>query len=114
MNILKGLNPEEFRTVRGLVIDMVLATDMSEHFHKLKEMKLLLSSPDLCVALCPRARASANLLPLLQGSPAEGGAPLQVLSAATAHSRHLQPGQGQFAHSALRPASNTVCVRVHV
>ena len=35
-----------FRVVRGLIIDMVLATDMSCHFEQLKIMKNLLSSPD--------------------------------------------------------------------
>ena len=32
--------------VRGLIIDMVLATDMSSHFEQLKQMRLLLSEPD--------------------------------------------------------------------
>ena len=32
--------------MRGLVIDMVLATDMSSHFDQLKQMRLLLSSPE--------------------------------------------------------------------
>ena len=44
MNILHGLNSEDFLKVRGLVIDMVLATDMSGHFDQLNEMKALLSS----------------------------------------------------------------------
>ena len=35
-----------FRLVRGLIIDMVLATDMSCHFAEVKNMKNLLSSPD--------------------------------------------------------------------
>jgi len=35
---------EEFRLLRGLVIDMVLATDMSGHFEQLKQMKLLMSA----------------------------------------------------------------------
>lgn len=33
--------------MRGLVIDMVLATDMSLHFEHLQEMKQLLSAPDV-------------------------------------------------------------------
>ena len=43
-NILQGLNSENFMKVRGLVIDMVLATDMSGHFEHLNEMKSLLSA----------------------------------------------------------------------
>ena len=54
MNILQGLSSEEFAEVRGLVIDMVLATDMSSHFEQVKQMRLLLSGPDrcLCVEYC--------------------------------------------------------------
>jgi len=44
LNILKELEVEEFRLLRGLVIDMVLATDMSGHFEQLKQMKLLVSA----------------------------------------------------------------------
>ena len=42
-NILQSLSLDEFTIVRGLVIDMVLATDMSGHFEQLKQMRLLLS-----------------------------------------------------------------------
>lgn len=42
-NILQNLSLDEFTIVRGLVIDMVLATDMSGHFEQLKQMRLLLS-----------------------------------------------------------------------
>ena len=42
-NILIGLKAEEYREFRGLVIDMVLATDMSGHFQQLKNMKSMLS-----------------------------------------------------------------------
>ncbi|XP_012271293.1 calcium/calmodulin-dependent 3',5'-cyclic nucleotide phosphodiesterase 1 isoform X1 [Orussus abietinus] len=42
-NILQNLSREEFREFRTLVIDMVLATDMSFHFQQLKNMKNLLS-----------------------------------------------------------------------
>ena len=35
-----------FRDFRGLVIDMVLATDMSFHFQQIKNMKNLLSMPE--------------------------------------------------------------------
>lgn len=42
-NILQSLSREEFREFRTLVIDMVLATDMSFHFQQLKNMKNLLT-----------------------------------------------------------------------
>ncbi|XP_015520224.1 calcium/calmodulin-dependent 3',5'-cyclic nucleotide phosphodiesterase 1 isoform X7 [Neodiprion lecontei] len=42
-NILQNFSREEFREFRSLVIDMVLATDMSFHFQQLKNMKNLLS-----------------------------------------------------------------------
>ncbi|XP_078035656.1 dual specificity calcium/calmodulin-dependent 3',5'-cyclic nucleotide phosphodiesterase 1A-like isoform X2 [Augochlora pura] len=42
-NILQNLSREEFREFRTLVIDMVLATDMSFHFQQLKNMKNILS-----------------------------------------------------------------------
>nr|CAD7198413.1 unnamed protein product [Timema douglasi] len=42
-NILQNLSREEFREFRSLVIDMVLATDMSFHFQQLKNMRNLLS-----------------------------------------------------------------------
>nr|CAD7590018.1 unnamed protein product [Timema genevievae] len=42
-NILQNLSREEFREFRTLVIDMVLATDMSFHFQQLKNMRNLLS-----------------------------------------------------------------------
>ena len=42
-NILENLSQDEFTAVRELVINMVLATDMSGHFEQLKQMRLLLS-----------------------------------------------------------------------
>ncbi|KAK3915870.1 Calcium/calmodulin-dependent 3',5'-cyclic nucleotide phosphodiesterase 1 [Frankliniella fusca] len=42
-NILQNLSREEFREFRTLVIDMVLATDMSFHFQQLKNMRNTLS-----------------------------------------------------------------------
>ncbi|XP_065886892.1 dual specificity calcium/calmodulin-dependent 3',5'-cyclic nucleotide phosphodiesterase 1A-like [Dysidea avara] len=46
LNVLKSLKQEDYRLVRGLIIDMVLATDMSCHFEQIKTMKNLLSSPE--------------------------------------------------------------------
>lgn len=43
-NVLSNLSKEEFRELRTLVIDMVLATDMSYHFQQLKNMKHLLTT----------------------------------------------------------------------
>lgn len=45
-NVLQNLSREEFRELRTLVIDMVLATDMSFHFQQLKNMKNLLTLAD--------------------------------------------------------------------
>ncbi|KAK2144659.1 hypothetical protein LSH36_739g01001 [Paralvinella palmiformis] len=45
-NILSGLKKEEYRDFRSLVIDIVLATDMSFHFQQIKNMKNLLSMPE--------------------------------------------------------------------
>ncbi|XP_053385737.1 dual specificity calcium/calmodulin-dependent 3',5'-cyclic nucleotide phosphodiesterase 1C-like [Mercenaria mercenaria] len=45
-NILSNLSKEEYREFRNLVIDMVLATDMSYHFQQIKNMKNLLSMPE--------------------------------------------------------------------
>ncbi|XP_055331378.1 dual specificity calcium/calmodulin-dependent 3',5'-cyclic nucleotide phosphodiesterase 1A-like isoform X2 [Paramacrobiotus metropolitanus] len=45
-NILANLTKEEYREFRSLVIDMVLATDMSIHFQQIKNMKSLLSMPE--------------------------------------------------------------------
>lgn len=42
-NVLANLSKEEFRELRTLIIDMVLATDMSYHFQQLKNMKNLLT-----------------------------------------------------------------------
>ncbi|XP_077296012.1 dual specificity calcium/calmodulin-dependent 3',5'-cyclic nucleotide phosphodiesterase 1A-like isoform X2 [Arctopsyche grandis] len=42
-NILQNLSRDEFREFRTLVIDMVLATDMSFHFQQIKNMRNLLS-----------------------------------------------------------------------
>ncbi|XP_042898223.1 dual specificity calcium/calmodulin-dependent 3',5'-cyclic nucleotide phosphodiesterase 1A isoform X3 [Parasteatoda tepidariorum] len=44
--ILNNLSKEEFREFRALVIDMVLATDMSSHFQQIKTMKSLLAHSD--------------------------------------------------------------------
>ncbi|ELU10052.1 hypothetical protein CAPTEDRAFT_103680 [Capitella teleta] len=45
-NILTSLKKEEYRDFRSLVIDIVLATDMSYHFQQIKNMKNLLSMPE--------------------------------------------------------------------
>lgn len=42
-NVLQNLSREQFRELRTLIIDMVLATDMSYHFQQLKNMKNLLT-----------------------------------------------------------------------
>lgn len=48
-NILKNLSQDDFRTVRSLVVDMVLATDMSRHFEQIKTLRGVLSHQDSTV-----------------------------------------------------------------
>uniref|UniRef100_A0A914ULD8 Phosphodiesterase n=1 Tax=Plectus sambesii TaxID=2011161 RepID=A0A914ULD8_9BILA len=45
-NILEHLTREEFREFRNMVIEIVLATDMSTHFVQIKTMKNMLSLPE--------------------------------------------------------------------
>ncbi|XP_064646960.1 dual specificity calcium/calmodulin-dependent 3',5'-cyclic nucleotide phosphodiesterase 1A-like isoform X13 [Lineus longissimus] len=45
-NIVSNLSRDEYKEFRSLVIDMVLATDMSYHFQQIKNMKNLLSMPE--------------------------------------------------------------------
>ncbi|XP_055927756.1 dual specificity calcium/calmodulin-dependent 3',5'-cyclic nucleotide phosphodiesterase 1A-like isoform X3 [Argiope bruennichi] len=45
-NILSHLSKEEYKEFRTLVIDMVLATDMSSHFQQIKSIKSLIGHPD--------------------------------------------------------------------
>ncbi|CAL1294416.1 unnamed protein product [Larinioides sclopetarius] len=45
-SILSNLSKEEYREFRSLVIEMVLATDMSSHFQQIKTMKTLLCHSD--------------------------------------------------------------------
>ncbi|XP_052867554.1 dual specificity calcium/calmodulin-dependent 3',5'-cyclic nucleotide phosphodiesterase 1-like [Anopheles cruzii] len=42
-NVLQNLSRDEYRELRTLIIDMVLATDMSFHFQQLKNMRNLLT-----------------------------------------------------------------------
>ncbi|XP_066263831.1 dual specificity calcium/calmodulin-dependent 3',5'-cyclic nucleotide phosphodiesterase 1A-like isoform X3 [Branchiostoma lanceolatum] len=46
LNIVYNMSKEDYKDFRTLVIDMVLATDMSYHFAQVKQMKSLLSCPD--------------------------------------------------------------------
>lgn len=45
-NVLVNLSREEYREFRTLVIEMVLATDMSSHFQQIKAMKTMLALQD--------------------------------------------------------------------
>ncbi|TKR62824.1 hypothetical protein L596_026736 [Steinernema carpocapsae] len=45
-NIFERLTREEFRELRNMVIEIVLATDMSTHFVQIKTMKNMLSLPE--------------------------------------------------------------------
>ncbi|XP_056869174.1 dual specificity calcium/calmodulin-dependent 3',5'-cyclic nucleotide phosphodiesterase 1A isoform X1 [Takifugu flavidus] len=46
VNILSNLSKDDWRELRSLVVEMVLATDMSCHFEQIKVMKSLLQQPD--------------------------------------------------------------------
>ncbi|XP_038623976.1 calcium/calmodulin-dependent 3',5'-cyclic nucleotide phosphodiesterase 1C isoform X2 [Tachyglossus aculeatus] len=46
MNILSNLSKEDWREFRTLVIEMVMATDMSCHFQQIKAMKSALQQPE--------------------------------------------------------------------
>ncbi|KAM7370268.1 hypothetical protein PAMP_011533 [Pampus punctatissimus] len=46
MNILSNLSKDDWREMRTLVVEMVLATDMSCHFQQIKAMKSLLQQPE--------------------------------------------------------------------
>ncbi|NXU58980.1 PDE1C phosphodiesterase, partial [Turnix velox] len=46
MNILSNLTKDDWREFRALVIEMVLATDMSCHFQQIKAMKNALQQPE--------------------------------------------------------------------
>ncbi|XP_032807131.2 dual specificity calcium/calmodulin-dependent 3',5'-cyclic nucleotide phosphodiesterase 1A-like isoform X2 [Petromyzon marinus] len=45
-NILINLSKDDWRELRALVVEMVLATDMSCHFQQIKAMKTTLQQPD--------------------------------------------------------------------
>ncbi|XP_067343063.1 dual specificity calcium/calmodulin-dependent 3',5'-cyclic nucleotide phosphodiesterase 1A [Channa argus] len=46
LNILTNLSKDDWRELRTLVVEMVLATDMSCHFQQVKAMKSLLQQPE--------------------------------------------------------------------
>ncbi|KAM3603805.1 uncharacterized protein V6R79_002396 [Siganus canaliculatus] len=46
MNILYNLSKDDWRELRALVVEMVLATDMSCHFQQVKAMKNFLQQPE--------------------------------------------------------------------
>ncbi|KAK2859313.1 hypothetical protein Q5P01_003933 [Channa striata] len=46
LNILVNLSKDDWRELRTLVVEMVLATDMSCHFQQVKAMKSLLQQPE--------------------------------------------------------------------
>ncbi|XP_068425684.1 dual specificity calcium/calmodulin-dependent 3',5'-cyclic nucleotide phosphodiesterase 1C isoform X5 [Clinocottus analis] len=46
MNILYNLSKDDWRELRALVVEMVLATDMSCHFQQVKTMKNFLQQPE--------------------------------------------------------------------
>ncbi|XP_064189750.1 dual specificity calcium/calmodulin-dependent 3',5'-cyclic nucleotide phosphodiesterase 1A isoform X5 [Anguilla rostrata] len=46
MNIFSNLSKDDWRELRALVVEMVLATDMSCHFQQIKAMKSFLQQPE--------------------------------------------------------------------
>jgi len=46
MNFMEDLTDQEFRTVRSLVVDLILATDMSQHFDIVSAFKMRMQSLD--------------------------------------------------------------------
>ncbi|KAJ8416923.1 hypothetical protein AAFF_G00328010 [Aldrovandia affinis] len=46
MNILVNLSKDDWRELRALVIEMVMSTDMSCHFHQIKTMRNSLQQPE--------------------------------------------------------------------
>ncbi|XP_017493741.1 PREDICTED: calcium/calmodulin-dependent 3',5'-cyclic nucleotide phosphodiesterase 1C-like, partial [Rhagoletis zephyria] len=48
-NIIQNLSREEYREFRTLIIEMVIATDMSTHFQQVKTLKTLLSHTEFSV-----------------------------------------------------------------
>ncbi|KAH8328351.1 hypothetical protein KR067_008400 [Drosophila pandora] len=48
-NILSHLSREEFRELRGLIIEMVLGTDMTNHFQQMKAMRQLLTMQEVSI-----------------------------------------------------------------
>jgi hypothetical protein len=78
LNILQGLSPVEFAEVRALVIDMVLATDMSAHFEHVKQMRLLLSAPDSASLLSDEHRSKVLCLLLHTADISHPGKPWET------------------------------------
>ncbi|XP_022111767.1 calcium/calmodulin-dependent 3',5'-cyclic nucleotide phosphodiesterase 1A-like isoform X3 [Acanthaster planci] len=58
-NFLVNVNKEDYTELRNLVIDMVLATDMSYHFQQLKQVKSMISVADSSTLDKPKAMALA-------------------------------------------------------
>ncbi|XP_061109761.1 dual specificity calcium/calmodulin-dependent 3',5'-cyclic nucleotide phosphodiesterase 1C-like isoform X2 [Conger conger] len=46
MNILSNLSKDDWRELRAMVVEMVLATDMSCHFQQIKSMKSFIQQPE--------------------------------------------------------------------
>ncbi|XP_048343543.1 LOW QUALITY PROTEIN: calcium/calmodulin-dependent 3',5'-cyclic nucleotide phosphodiesterase 1B-like [Sphaerodactylus townsendi] len=62
MNVLVNLNKDEFMELRSLVIEMVLATDMSCHFQQVKSMKTSLQQLERPKLLLPNLADGAGFV----------------------------------------------------
>ncbi|XP_071791958.1 dual specificity calcium/calmodulin-dependent 3',5'-cyclic nucleotide phosphodiesterase 1A-like isoform X2 [Asterias amurensis] len=58
-NFLVNVNRDDYTELRNLVIDMVLATDMSYHFQQLKQVKTMIGMADSSALDKPKAMALA-------------------------------------------------------
>nr|XP_033506851.1 calcium/calmodulin-dependent 3',5'-cyclic nucleotide phosphodiesterase 1A isoform X2 [Epinephelus lanceolatus] len=62
MNILYNLSKDDWRELRALVVEMVLATDMSCHFQQVKAMKNFLQQPEGLQQCIDKPKALSLLL----------------------------------------------------
>jgi high affinity cAMP-specific and IBMX-insensitive 3',5'-cyclic phosphodiesterase 8 len=60
-NIFKGLTPDDYRSMRQSVVDMVLATDMTKHFEYLKKFENLMKVSSLVDGEQPQIAATPEM-----------------------------------------------------
>uniref|UniRef100_A0A183AN01 PDEase domain-containing protein n=1 Tax=Echinostoma caproni TaxID=27848 RepID=A0A183AN01_9TREM len=55
-DIFTGLDKDQYKEFRQLVIDMVLCTDMSLHFQQIKNMKSMIAMPEKNTVVVPQSQ----------------------------------------------------------